>query len=104
MKGASGASSSPTGEVRSDGRPAIRSARPGTRRSIALGAVFAGLLLIGGGGTLVTAQAPDFRQSRVPLVGRTTTICTVAPAAGETRRPLKLSRSRPGRPRAGRAS
>ena len=59
----------------------IRSARPGTRRSIALGAVLAGLLLIGGGGTLVTAQAPEFRQSRVPLVGRTTTICTVAPPA-----------------------
>ena len=59
----------------------IRGVRPRTRRAVALGAVLAGLLLIGGGGTLVTAQAPEFRQSRVPLVGRTTTICTVAPPA-----------------------
>jgi hypothetical protein len=59
----------------------IRGARPGVRRAVAVGAVLAGLLLIGGGGTLVGAQAPEFRQSRVPLVGRTTAVCTVVPPA-----------------------
>ena len=59
----------------------IRGVRPRTRRAVALGAVLAGLLVIGGGGTFVRAEAPDFQQSRVPLVGRTTTICTITPPA-----------------------
>ncbi len=59
----------------------IRGVRPRTRRAVALGAVLAGLLVIGGGGTFVRAEAPDFQQSRVPLVGRTTSICTITPPA-----------------------
>ena len=79
----------------------IRGARPGTRRIVALGSVLAGLLLIGGGGTLVTAQAPEREQSRAPLVGRTTTICTVAPpaegAAPTTEVAAVVTRQAPGR-------
>ena len=66
----------------SDGRLIIRGTPPGTRRAVVLVAVLVGLMLIVGGGTLVTAQAPAFRPSRIPLVGRTTTICSVA-ATGE---------------------
>lgn len=52
-------------------------AGPTRRRVVVLGAAAAGLALIGVGGTLVDAAEPTLRPERVPLVGRTTTICTV---------------------------
>ncbi|HLL62468.1 MAG TPA: DUF5719 family protein [Propionibacteriaceae bacterium] len=59
-----------------------------------------GLGLIGIGGTVVDAAEPRFRPSRIPLVGRTTTICTVtAPTSGDptTRVAAVVSRQAPGR-------
>ena len=46
-----------------------------------------GLGLIGIGGTVVDAAEPPFRPSRIPLVGRTTTICTVTPPPSGERPP-----------------
>jgi uncharacterized protein DUF5719 len=57
--------------------------RPG-RRAAALGAVLVGLLLILGAGTLLGQDGGTSATGRIPLVGRTTTICTTsAPASGE---------------------
>ena len=54
------------------------------RRAAALGAVLVGLLLILGGGTLLGQEGSASDASRIPLVGRTTTICTTsAPPSGE---------------------
>ena len=54
------------------------------RRATALGAVLVGLLLILGGGTLLGQEGSASDASRIPLVGRTTTICTTsAPPSGE---------------------
>ena len=53
-------------------------------RATALGAVVLGLLLIIGAGTLLGAEGPTSHANRMPLVGRTTTICTIsAPPSGE---------------------
>ena len=57
--------------------------RPG-RRAAALGAVLVGLLLILGAGTLLGQDGGTSATGRIPLVGRTTTICTTsAPPSGE---------------------
>ena len=55
---------------------------PGGRRVIAILGVLLGLTLIVTGGTLLTAQTPTFQASRIPLVGRTTTICICDGAGG----------------------
>ncbi len=72
------------------------------RRSIVLGAVLVGLLLIVGGGTLLGQGGPASHASRTPLVGRTTTICTTsAPPGGEPAGKMEVSavsvREAPGR-------
>ena len=60
------------------------SRHPGGRRVVAVLGVLLGLTLIVAGGTLLTAQVPTFQASRIPLVGRTTTICSVtAPEGGD---------------------
>ena len=48
------------------------------RRAAALGAVVLGLLLIIGAGTLLGEEGPTSHASRMPLVGRTTSICTTS--------------------------
>ena len=54
------------------------------RRATALGAVLVGLLLILGAGTLLGQEGATSDAGRVPLVGRTTTICTTsAPLSGK---------------------
>jgi hypothetical protein len=54
------------------------------RRATTLGAVVLALLLIIGVGTLLGEEGPTSHASRIPLVGRTTTICTTsAPPSGE---------------------
>ena len=54
------------------------------RRAAALAAGLVGLLLIVGGGTLLGQGASASNSSRLPLVGRTTTICTTsAPPSGK---------------------
>jgi hypothetical protein len=61
-----------------------RLAIPG-RRTTALGAVVLGLLVIIGAGTLLGEEAPTSDAGRMPLVGRTTTICTTsAPPNGKS--------------------
>ena len=50
---------------------------PNRRRIVTVAAVLIGLLVVGLGGTVVDAASPSFRPSRIPLVGRTTTICSV---------------------------
>jgi hypothetical protein len=61
------------------------SRHPGGRRVLAILGVLLGLTLIVTGGILLTAQVPTFQASRIPLVGRTTTICSAtAPESGET--------------------
>lgn len=80
-------------------------AGPTRRRIVVLGAAAASLALIGVGGTLVNAAEPTFRAERIPLVGRTTTICTVttagegrdAPPPAETVVAAAVSRQAPGR-------
>lgn len=57
-------------------------AGPTRRRVIVLGAAAVSLALIGVGGTLVEAAEPTSLTERAPLVGRTTTVCTVT-AGGE---------------------
>ena len=73
---------------------------PGRRRILTLVAVAVGLLLIGIGGSVVDAVEPPFRPSPIPLVGRTTTICTATkPAEGNatTQVAAVVSRQAPGR-------
>jgi hypothetical protein len=54
------------------------------RRATALGAVLVGLLLILGAGTLLGRERGTSDAGRIPLVGRTTTICTTsAPPSGK---------------------
>jgi Family of unknown function (DUF5719) len=48
------------------------------RRATALGAVVLGLLLIIGAGTLLGEEGATYHASRMPLVGRTTTICSTS--------------------------
>jgi len=71
------------------------------RQVVTLLAAVVGLALIGIGGTVVDAAEPAFRPSRIPLVGRTSTICTVAPAADGDRATARVaavvSRQAPGR-------
>jgi len=57
---------------------------PARRRLLIVAAILAGLLAIGVGGTLVNAAEPTFRPTRIPLVGRTTSICTITEPAGDT--------------------
>jgi hypothetical protein len=54
------------------------------RRIAAVLAGVAGVVLIGGGGALLTPQAPSVPAARVPLVGRTTLICTPTVPADTT--------------------
>jgi hypothetical protein len=62
------------------------------RRAVAFGAVLAGLLLILGGGTFLGEEGPASDGSRIPLIGRTTTICTnPAPPSGEPRGKTEVS-------------
>jgi hypothetical protein len=73
---------------------------PNRRRILTLVAAALGLGLIGIGGTVVDAAEPSFRPSRIPLVGRTTTICTVTPppaGAATTQVAAVVSRQAPGR-------
>ena len=54
------------------------------RRAAVLGVALLGVLLLLGAGTLFRPEAPTWNANRVPLVGRTTTICTTtAPPKGE---------------------
>ncbi|HEU4908759.1 MAG TPA: DUF5719 family protein, partial [Propionibacteriaceae bacterium] len=48
------------------------------RRAITLAAVLAGVLLLLAAGTLFGPEAPASNANRAPLVGRTTTICTMS--------------------------
>ena len=59
-----------------------------------------GLLVVGVGGTVVNAANPTFRPTRIPLVGRTTTVCSVTEPAGGSataRVAAVVSRQAPGR-------
>ena len=72
------------------------------RRIVTLVAAAMGLGLIGVGGTLVDAAEPTFRPSRIPLVGRTSTICPSTPPASADQRATArvaavVSRQAPGR-------
>lgn len=49
------------------------------RRAVTLGAALAGVLVLLAAGMLFGPEAPAFNANRAPLVGRTTTICTMAP-------------------------
>jgi hypothetical protein len=78
----------------------IRTGGPTRHRMVAVAAVLIGLLVVGLGGTVVGAESPAFRPSRIPLVGRTTTICSVTEPDGEV--PTQqvaavVSRQAPGR-------
>jgi hypothetical protein len=82
--------------------PRLRGLSLPRRRAIALGAVLVGLLLILGGGTLLGQGGSTSHASRIPLVGRTTTICTTsAPPSGEPAGKTEVSavsiREAPGR-------
>lgn len=73
---------------------------PNRRRIITLAAVLVALALIAIGGSVVNAAEPTFRPSRIPLVGRTTTVCTATkPPEGEatTRVSAVVTRQAPGR-------
>ena len=70
------------------------------RRIITVAAALIGLLLVGLGGTVVGAASPTFRPSRIPLVGRTTTICSVTEPDGDAPAPrvaAVVTRQAPGR-------
>lgn len=55
------------------------SGRPGPwRRLLAVLGALCGVLLVGLGGSMLAPRTPDRPVSRVPLVGRVTTICTAA--------------------------
>ena len=73
---------------------------PTRRRVVTVVAALVGLLLVAVGGTVVDAAAPTFRPTRIPLVGRTTTICNVTkPTSGQptARVAAVVSRQAPGR-------
>jgi Family of unknown function (DUF5719) len=50
------------------------------RRAVVLGVALLGVLLLLGAGTLFRPEAPAWNANRLPLVGRTTTICTTTAA------------------------
>jgi hypothetical protein len=78
----------------------IRGVGPARRRIVTVAAALVGLLVVGVGGTVVNAADPTFRPSRIPLVGRTTTICSVTKLAGSeatARVAAVASRQAPGR-------
>src|SRR5918997_5629749 len=78
----------------------IGSGGPNRRRIFTLVAAVVSLGLIGIGGTGVDAAEAPFKPSRIPVVGRTTTICTATPPpSGEptTRVAAVVSRQAPGR-------
>ena len=78
----------------------IRGIGPTRRRVVVVALALLGLLLVGAGGTVVDAAAPTFRPTRIPLVGRTTTICNVTkPPSGQAtaRVAAVVSRQAPGR-------
>lgn len=52
----------------------------GLRRGLTVALALAAVALIGVAGTLLPPQPPPFHQSRAPLVGRTSTVCTTSPA------------------------
>ena len=81
----------------------IPGSRPTRRRVVTVAAVLAGLLVVGVGGTVVDAAAPTFRPTRIPLVGKTTTICSITRPAGGAVTATERTPWRPGRPQAGRA-
>lgn len=60
----------------------IPGSRPTGRRVVTVAAVLIGLLVVGVGGTVVDAAAPTFRPTRIPLVGKTTTVCSITGPAG----------------------
>jgi hypothetical protein len=73
---------------------------PARRRVITVAAALVGLLAVGVGGSVVNAADPTFRPTRIPLVGRTTTVCSVtAPAGGSATAQVAavVSRQAPGR-------
>jgi hypothetical protein len=67
---------------------------------VTVAAALLGLLAVGVGGTIVNAADPAFRPTRIPLVGRTTTICNVTKPAGDgapARVAAVVTRQAPGR-------
>jgi hypothetical protein len=73
---------------------------PVRRRIVTVAAALVGLLVVGIGGTVVDAADPTFRPTRIPLVGRTTTVCSVTEPAGGSataRVAAVVSRQAPGR-------
>jgi hypothetical protein len=73
---------------------------PARRRIVTVAAVLIGLLVVGVSGTVVDAASPTFRPTRIPLVGRTTTVCNVTkPAGGPARAGIAavVTRQAPGR-------
>jgi hypothetical protein len=78
----------------------LKPAGPNRRRVLVLAAAAVALGAIGIGGTVVDAAVPTFRPARIPLVGRTTTVCTATKPAGDqatTRVAAVVSRQAPGR-------
>jgi Family of unknown function (DUF5719) len=73
--------------------------RPNRRRILTLAGAVVALALIGVGGTVVGAAEPPYRPSRIPVVGRTTTICTATKPAGNGTAEIAavVSRQAPGR-------
>jgi hypothetical protein len=71
----------------------------GARRALTVAAAVAGLALVGGGGSLIGAQSATFSPSRIPLVGRTSTVCTVGPAVSGSSATIEavVNREFPGR-------
>jgi Family of unknown function (DUF5719) len=62
------------------------------RRALVVGAALAGALLLLGAGTVFGPEAPASNANRVPLVGRTTTICsTTPPTTGQPAPMAKVS-------------
>jgi hypothetical protein len=55
-----------------------------TRRAVGVTLAVLAVALIGLGGSLLPAQQASYRQSPVPAVGRTSTVCATAPADGAT--------------------
>jgi hypothetical protein len=71
-----------------------------TRRILIVAAALLGLVVVGVGGTVVNAADPTFRPTRIPSVGRTTTVCNVTePASGASpaRVAAVVTRQAPGR-------
>ena len=71
------------------------------RRALALGVAVAALVVLVVAGTLVTPQAATFRPDPVPLVGRTSAVCSATPLRSEgedtTTVTAVVSRQAPGR-------